>query len=651
MTTIINHLNKRKVGLINVYTVFNNRSYNGYNKKVLLSGICKYFRRGMFDKFLWCVIEMALFKYHTKGICLVTNVLNRMRILIMEELLFSENIGVIIDAINIIENIDHRNMKIEEVIRRLYSFCKIVKTCNRSRAVSYYKEWFRYEGEAGFEKSFEIPDIDKTNMVFNRIKKFEKSCDTPQLLQLGEILLKILNSDDDLYEKSRIIMRLYWEFSKIKETCGRRYRRNKAIYLFWEIIDGHMKNKTDNIVQKWTVIFKFGLNQYFREQLTERHAFGVWMILYCVYSDNIDWTHKSREDSELLCNMNEVIEYIKIREASEVHINEDFVIKDWHVNRNYDIGLFARVGAYIKDEKHGVIDVKFYETMKVYYIKKKNIIGEVQKERKRSKSKRKGDETKKQANKIINKVKNKKIDLEFINWNEFSNVKILHDGVCGGKVCCIVCEYKGKKYVLKEMKKSLNFGVDAVFIDRLKSKFGLLSMHSRRIRSNKGLVKINPKGFYRNNCFIGERANGVVYVMMNYFENVGNVVQNKDIRVSLKKELLKIRLFDGLFRSSDNIQRNILVGKNKDTLMSIDEGDIYGKRHIIFNRKGDWDKKNFEINIFNDILNEWNLIDKIPMIEEKMIRYGFKSKIKEMKNRLFNYREIVLGEIREDIVS
>ena len=86
MTTIIDHLNKRKVRLINVYTVFNNRSYNGYKKKVLLSGICKYFRRGMFDKFLWCVIEMALFKYHEKGICLVTNVLNLMRILIMEEI-------------------------------------------------------------------------------------------------------------------------------------------------------------------------------------------------------------------------------------------------------------------------------------------------------------------------------------------------------------------------------------------------------------------------------------------------------------------------------------------------------------------------------------------------------------------------------------
>ena len=73
MVQLINYLNKRKVQLIQVHSIFNNRSYNGYNKKVLLSGICKYYRRGMFDKFLWCVMEMVLFKYHKKGICLVTN--------------------------------------------------------------------------------------------------------------------------------------------------------------------------------------------------------------------------------------------------------------------------------------------------------------------------------------------------------------------------------------------------------------------------------------------------------------------------------------------------------------------------------------------------------------------------------------------------
>ena len=40
---------------------------------------------------------------------------------------------------------------------------------------------------------------------------------------------------------------------------------------------------------------------------------------------------------------------------------------------------------------------------------------------------------------------------------------------------------------------------------------------------------------------------------------------------------MKIRLFDGLFMSSDNILKNILVNEYGD-LLSIDEGDLFGKR-------------------------------------------------------------------------
>ena len=57
--------------------------------------------------------------------------------------------------------------------------------------------------------------------------------------------------------------------------------------------------------------------------------------------------------------------------------------------------------------------------------------------------------------KSIQKNKKHSADLEFVDWDgNFSNVKILHEGVCGGKVCCIFVDYEGKRYVLKEMKKS-----------------------------------------------------------------------------------------------------------------------------------------------------------------------------------------------------
>ena len=67
-----------------VHTCFNNVSEHGYKSSILKSGICKYTRRNEKDKMRWCVMEMALFANHPKGQGLVTNLINRLKILIME---------------------------------------------------------------------------------------------------------------------------------------------------------------------------------------------------------------------------------------------------------------------------------------------------------------------------------------------------------------------------------------------------------------------------------------------------------------------------------------------------------------------------------------------------------------------------------------
>ena len=79
-------LDPKKIDKI-VCSSFNNKSYYGYTSSVLKSGICKYYRREIFDKFEWCIIEMAIFKLKKKG--LMTNVINRLKILLMEEVIFT----------------------------------------------------------------------------------------------------------------------------------------------------------------------------------------------------------------------------------------------------------------------------------------------------------------------------------------------------------------------------------------------------------------------------------------------------------------------------------------------------------------------------------------------------------------------------------
>ena len=106
-------------------------------------------------------------------------------------------------------------------------------------------------------------------------------------------------------------------------------------------------------------------------------------------------------------------------------------------------------------------------------------------------------------------------------------------------------------------------------------------------------------------------------------------------------------MFDGLFRSSDNILRNILVGSDRKSLISIDENDIYGKRKKVFN-KSDWCLKdiNKDVDMVKEIIKEFNLNEKIEMIKNKMMECGFNDKVEEMISRFENYEEIIMKEFK-----
>jgi len=106
---------------------------------------------------------------------------------------------------------------------------------------------------------------------------------------------------------------------------------------------------------------------------------------------------------------------------------------------------------------------------------------------------------------------------------------------------------------------------------------------------------------------------------------------------------LKIRLFDGIFRSSDNILRNILVNTSEE-LLSIDEGDIYGKRKEIFN-KHDWCKSNCSLKMFEEVLED--LLDKkykkIVQIVKEMIKLDMYHS--EFFQRFMKYDKIVMNDL------
>ena len=59
-------------------------------------------------------------------------------------------------------------------------------------------------------------------------------------------------------------------------------------------------------------------------------------------------------------------------------------------------------------------------------------------------------------------------NIDFIDWNKFVFISIIGQGVCGGKIPCILVKYYNCDYVLKDMPKSLNFGRDYIFVNKCK---------------------------------------------------------------------------------------------------------------------------------------------------------------------------------------
>ena len=616
-------VNEKKKEKMVVWSVFNNRSYNGYSGSVLKSGICKYFRRGVFDKYEWCVVEMLLFGLYDKGKGLVSNVINRLNILIMEEIVVCEELERVYRLIGLIDKV----REVEELgdkIKYVLKFCDISGECKRGRVVSYVNNWWKYNR---ISMEFKDGEIDM-------VRKYMKKGDSMELLRMGEKVLEGIKEKDE--GKLMSVLGYLYEY---EGDSGRRFRRKDGVYIFWEIFSDMVKG--NRVLER---ILGFLLKNFYRKGMKERRYFLVLGGLLVLYGDlNKDFGEISEE-----YEWDDVVEYMGDREEENVKVNEDYVVKDWHVCKKFGLKRFGEVGSLVIGEDVSMLGGNG-EKYREFYIKMKGVEEKRMEEKGEEKKEEKREEKKEEVRVRRKKMKLDDIKCEEIKFSEFEIVKVLEDGVCGLKKCCVVVMYKGEKYVLKEMGKGMNFGIDYYIVDKMKCEYGLEDLGIRLVKSDKGMDRVDKskRSLVKNWEFVDKK---VMYCMMVYKENIGDLVKNKRLlgRDSVFKKMLEIRLFDGLWRSSDNIVRNILVKENGE-LISIDEGDIFGKREKIFN-KGD-------IVVKNSIrIRKWvdNIIYKFELDKKKKIEkmkglmeeFGYsEEKIKEMRDRYYNYENIVYNEL------
>ena len=490
-------------------------------------------------------------------------------------------------------------------MKLLLEFIEITKKCKRNRITSYINNWWRYNSI----------EFDLNTVHIDKIKKYKKSADSDNLLKLGELLIESIDN------KTENIVDIFTKLYNMEGSFSKRFSRKDAVYLFWEIVEDKFKSD-----QTFIDIFNFALSMFNRKQMTERRAFGVWICIFVWKYDKFNW---NIDNPKLKLDQN-IENYIVNR--TRIEIDEDYVVNDFHVNRKFGLDKFAKVGSTVINEDFTeFINGKKYQQF--YVAKKAQLVPKI-KEKINIPSK-----------KIVFKKKiSNKLNIDFIDWKEFTSIKVIDEGVCGLKVPCIKVNYKDKTYIIKEMRKSFNYGRDYLFLDSLKPLFNIKSMNMKRIKSNFGIerVDLSIKTFRKNWKF---EKRDTIYCLMDYFENIGDLGKNKHFLKdkSILKECLKIRLYDGLFRSSDNILRNILVNK-KGELLSIDEGDIYGKRKSIFN-KNDFCAKTEYIKLIDTIITEFDLKNKLNIVEKNLKLFKFENYILEMKSRFNDFNNIVIQEL------
>ena len=134
---------------------------------------------------------MMIFGLKSKS--LMSNVINRLKILVFEEIPVNEfnKIVVLIEILEQIENADTWEEKVEKVLK----FIELSKTCKRGRICSYANTWWRYNSE---KYDFELIQI-------NNVNKYKKKGDSEELLKLGEQLIHFIENRDikmiDIFNK------------------------------------------------------------------------------------------------------------------------------------------------------------------------------------------------------------------------------------------------------------------------------------------------------------------------------------------------------------------------------------------------------------------------------------------------------------------
>jgi len=669
-------LSKPENSMIAYRTCFSSVSHHGYKLDMLKSGMQKYLRRREFEKMTWCVMEIFKFELWAedekeKKMCkgIISNLLNRIIVMMDEELLFCEvqNYVLLRKFIEMFES-DRKNGG-----KFLVLICRTLANSRLLRRASDIRAFWDFRIRFGNEKDVELSDQEYFNKFVECFERKDDEC--------FKWMFKIFNGK--------------------KKGDKVRFRRKDNIYMIWEYLFSRENVKGNGIYKE---LLEYKLREFYKLNRGERFMFlanSIDLVMKCdgketiFVSVHISQIRKelSRYEQDFVEMYKKSMEYMTIDEyAIDMHtsmgrkmgknrkdfalegsivVNEDteFLVKEWR-----DFYVKEKLENPVRSKKKRWIGKKKVEKVEEEVAEIMLTLNPEKVEEKKEEVKKTREQIRMEKYKRIKKMRGKpnfddlEKDLKYVQNVDENKIKLCADITCGNKVMCF--EYEDK--IWKESRKSMNYNRDYCVLDECKEAFGLRKIGMERVLSNFRIEKIDKsKKHWANNwhkVIIKKGEEPVVYCVMNKItncmwkvpmefgkikhsivygaENGGNIGQNK----ALFKEFVKIGVFRGIFRCSDFNGRNVLVGLvdriSKQYLVSIDEGDI-GKRLDILGGREKWlvDALNVDKTIIKEIMTElisveFPFVKSMEFISEKMREYKFSY---EMVNEVArNFKNLVV---------
>jgi len=561
------------------------------------SAIQKYARRGMRVEMLQAVSEMDSFSsyvdsedvmVHRASKAIRTNMINRLKVILFEDVSFSQ-VGIFTTVIEKIKEWEESERTDKEVLSEIVA---LIASAKKLRQPIYLRAMYG-EGEAcSIDKKDFLDGVDNETL----------SC-MEWIYHNDEEALKML-SDRQFPGKDIVLPLVTAEWKRLKPTKNRKGSNERFIFVaipwLWIMYDSHLSE----------IAGLDSATNFTSKEITS--AYKKVDIKFDPYVYDIH-TKEGKKQGKTVEDFR--IEGAVVVNEDDVWLDED--LKDFYTNQPDD-KLIA----------------------------------------KKRKTRKSGTSDKPQKPKRLRRGAIKTDGIRDIDV-DVNDIDLILEGVCGCKLPCGFLSIKGKDKVVKPMTKGLNYGMDYIYVDKQKRLFGLrnLDIKIRKIPGKKLIVKRSEteddkgKTIKQKSYEWEDNEEGQVITIMTRVNATKDLGKRKDLLKDEDKyrDMLKIMLFNGLFRTSDNILRNILVDED-DEMWAIDENDIFGKRKNVFNKREHIKNSAFlTADLVTSVIDELDFATHEETLVEDLSKYFPKASCdlyeKELRERVLGYKQKVLDEL------